>query len=211
MREPVRNRAQEACGLRLQEVSSDTTRLRHRMVHTQTLFVGVHSPGLHPPLTQADALRPLRLPTLLIAAPQLGGISTTLASYESLLLRGYTIDGVLCLKDPYYRNEDFLAPYFRDRGIGFWTFDKPHAKSAVKSVEEDGRLLDGYYERLDRGNIDGQLSMREVAGVLEKQHVERIQELESMPRRTLDQVWWPFTQHGLVSLAFGSWCLPVQG
>jgi dethiobiotin synthetase/adenosylmethionine--8-amino-7-oxononanoate aminotransferase len=189
----VRNRVPVVYGSRPQEVRSSPS----LGTLLTDLLSGVHSPGLHPPLTQADALRPLRLPTLLVAAPQLGGISTTISSYESLLLRGYTVDGVLCLKDPYYRNEDFLEPYFREKGIGFWTFEKPHEKSA-KSVAEDGKLLDAYYEVLDRGN-GGETSMRDVARVLEEHHGQRIRELETMPRRTLDQVWWPFTQHGLVS------------
>lgn len=159
-------------------------------------MAGVHSPALHPPLTQADALRPLRLPTLLIAAPQLGGISTTLSSYESLLLRGYTVDGVLCIRDPYYRNEDFLQPFFADRGVRFWTFEKPPVRNP--SREEDRRALDGYYERLDHGEGEP-VGMREVARELERSHLRRMEELQGMPARTLDSVWWPFTQHGLVS------------
>lgn len=103
----------------------------------------------------------------------------------------------MCLRDRYYRNEDFLGPYFADRGIGFWTFQKPHAR--VESREEDGTLLDGYYNRLDAGEGE-QVGMRHVAGVLEQLHVDRVGELEGMPRRTLDSVWWPFTQHGLVSV-----------
>jgi dethiobiotin synthetase/adenosylmethionine--8-amino-7-oxononanoate aminotransferase len=34
--------------------------------------------------------------------------------------------------------------------------------------------------------------------LLAKRHAERIAEIESMPQRTLDSVWWPFTQHSLV-------------
>jgi hypothetical protein len=36
---------------------------------------------------QGDILRPLRLPALLVGDFALGGISTTLSAYESLLLR----------------------------------------------------------------------------------------------------------------------------
>lgn len=108
----------------------------------------------------------------------------------------------MCLRDPYYRNEDFLEPYFADRGIGFWTFQKPPAR--VESREEDGRALDRYYTRLDKGEGED-VGMRHVAGVLERMHGERVEELEGMPRRTLDSVWWPFTQHGLVSWFLGQW------
>jgi dethiobiotin synthetase/adenosylmethionine--8-amino-7-oxononanoate aminotransferase len=34
---------------------------------------------------------------------------------------------------------------------------------------------------------------------LEREHEERIENLGGMAERTLDSVWWPFTQHGLVS------------
>lgn len=36
---------------------------------------------------------------------------------------------------------------------------------------------------------------------LEEGHKKRIEELGEMPRRTLDSVWWPFTQHQLVSIS----------
>lgn len=36
---------------------------------------------------------------------------------------------------------------------------------------------------------------------LEEWHKRRIEELGEMPQRTLDSVWWPFTQHQLVSIS----------
>lgn len=163
---------------------------------------GVHSPSLHFPMTQLDSLRPLRLPTLLVAAPQLGGISTTLSAYESLLLRGFTIDGVLGLRDEYYKNHEFLKPYFEERGIGFWSFDMPHSKAHL-TPEQDHQKLQEWYEKIETvgAQKDGD-SMEQVVAALEKQHEQRVAELESMPRRTLDSVWWPFTQHGMVRLFF---------
>lgn len=160
---------------------------------------GVHSPSLHAPLTQVDALRPLFLPTLLIGSPHLGGISTTLSAFESLKMRGYPISGVLLLRDTYYRNEDFLRPYFEERGIPFWTVEKPHVKTAGMSVAEDVALLDRWYDTLESGAEKSDASMVDVARQLENQHSARLSELESMPRRTMDQVWWPFTQHGLIT------------
>lgn len=113
----------------------------------------------------------------------------------------------MCLKDSYYRNEEFLSAFFHDRAVPFWAFEKPHARPAVAgSGEEDVKMLNDYYLKLDRGggggggaDGEGEPSMRDVARVLEEQHDSRIKELEGMPRRTLDSVWWPFTQHGLVS------------
>ena len=154
---------------------------------------GVHSPALHPPHTQATFLRPLRLPAILIASPHLGGISTTLASYESLLLRGYSISAVLCLHQPYYRNHEFLRDYFRERGVGFWTIDAPPDKTGT--VEEDAQRLGEWFAQVE-GEQAG------VGGVeewLEREHEERVEKLDGMAERTMSSVWWPFTQHGLVS------------
>ncbi|CAK9781058.1 adenosylmethionine-8-amino-7-oxononanoate transaminase [Cutaneotrichosporon oleaginosum] len=159
---------------------------------------GVHSPALHPPHTQASSLRALRLPAILIASPHLGGISTTLSSYESLLLRGYDVAAVLCLHDAYYRNDDFLRPYFTERGIGFWDVARPPEKRGT--VDEDAARLGEWYASVE-AEVDGE----EGGGVggavkhLEESHDARVKRIEGMPRRTLDTVWWPFTQHGLVN------------
>ncbi|KAF8183955.1 pyridoxal phosphate-dependent transferase [Pholiota molesta] len=113
---------------------------------------GVHSPTLSG-TSQADCYRPLFLPTILIGDSKLGGISSTISSYESLLLRGYIIDSVVLFHDEYYRNWEYLKPYFAD-----------------------GDVIDH----------------------LDTCHTQRLQELESMPSRALDSIWWPFVQHGLV-------------
>lgn len=179
-------------GSRLQEVRSRLLGIpQFPLIFPLPPSSGVHSPSVHPPLTQLDSLRPLRLPTVLIASPHLGGISTTLSAYESLLVRGYDIAAVLALRDGYYQNHEFLAGYFAERGVGFWSFDKPHAKRT--DVHEETALLGEYMARLEGEG------MGEVVGALEGRHRERIERLDSMPRRTLDSVWWPFTQHGMVS------------
>lgn len=117
------------------------------------------------------------------------------------MTRGYTIEGVLGLKDEYYRNHEFLKEYFAERGIGFWGFEMPHKKEGL-SMEEDVRLLKRWYDEIeDRNGKEGGEgdSMGEVVKHLEDRHEARIRELESMPSRTQKSIWWPFTQHGLVS------------
>ncbi|ORY21589.1 adenosylmethionine-8-amino-7-oxononanoate transaminase [Naematelia encephala] len=162
-----------------------------------SLFVetagGVHSPALHPPHTQSTFLRSLLLPCVLIASPHLGGISTTLTSYESLLLRGYHISAVLCLHQPYYQNHTFLADYFAERGVSFWTIDAPPERHGT--VDQDAVRLGEWYAGIEgRGD-----SVGGVADFLDEEHDTRIAELEGMPQRTLNSVWWPFTQHGLIN------------
>ncbi|ODN84878.1 dethiobiotin synthase [Cryptococcus amylolentus CBS 6039] len=159
---------------------------------------GVHSPALHPPHTQSTFLRSLRLPSVLVASPHLGGISTTISAYESLLVRGYSLSAVLCLYDPYYRNHTFLEDYFKDRGIGYWTIKTPPEKYGT--VEEDGVRLEEWYKDVER-SVEGELGggVGDAARWLEDGHKKRIEELGTMPQRTLDSVWWPFTQHQLIN------------
>lgn len=153
---------------------------------------GVHSPALHPPHTQSTFLRPLRLPAILIASPHLGGISTTLTSYESLILRGYTISAVLCLHQPYYRNHEFLGEYFLDRKVGFFTVDAPPEKYGT--VGEDAARLREWYSHME--GVKG--GVGDAEEWLQREHQERVKELDGMAERTMESVWWPFTQHGLV-------------
>ena len=154
---------------------------------------GVHSPALHPPHTQSTSLRSLRIPSVLVASPHLGGISTTLTSYESLLMRGYSISAVLCLHQPYYRNHEFLQEYFEDKGVKFYTVDAPPEKYG--EVHEDLQRLEEWYGRIAG---DRQGGIGDVVEWLQVEHEERIKQLDGMAERTLDSVWWPFTQHGLV-------------
>lgn len=161
------------------------------------LTLGVHSPALHPPHTQSTFLRSLRLPAILIASPHLGGISTTISSYESLLLRGYSVSAVLCLHQPYYQNHEFLSSYFADQGIPLYTVNAPPEKYGT--VEEDRQRLGEWYEEVEVSTEGG------VAGTvdwLEQEHEKRIRDLDGMADRTLENVWWPFTQHGLVSMKY---------
>ncbi|KAJ3485058.1 hypothetical protein NLJ89_g11931 [Agrocybe chaxingu] len=142
--------------------------------------------------TQADAYRPLFLPTVLIGDSKLGGISTTITAYESLLLRGYIIDAVLLFQDEYYRNGEYLKPYFEERGA-FLAIVRPPPPRLSNSTE-NFISTEGYYKTITSAEEGDEAGL--VVDHLDVRHKARIEELESMPRRTLDTVWWPFVQHG---------------
>ncbi|EPQ52718.1 PLP-dependent transferase [Gloeophyllum trabeum ATCC 11539] len=154
---------------------------------------GIHSPSLSG-TTQADAYRPLFLPTILIGDSRLGGISSTISAYESLMLRGYIVDCILLFKDEYYRNGEYLAPYFAEKQINVATFDPPPPRHSDPSANFD--LTERYYQSLVPPTQEG--SIFNVLSHLDACHSRRLEELESMPRRTLDTIWWPFVQHGHV-------------
>ncbi|KAG6828674.1 hypothetical protein H0H92_007089 [Tricholoma furcatifolium] len=154
---------------------------------------GVHSPTLSG-TTQADAYRPLFLPIVLIGDSNLGGISTTISAYESLLLRGYIVDAVLLFRDTYYRNYEYLKPYFADRGIWLSSFEKP--PPLISDPHENFKSTDAYYQSLlEPPSAENGESVIDAVKHLSEAHSTRLAELDSMPRRTLDSVWWPFVQH----------------
>nr|CAB3482573.1 unnamed protein product [Digitaria exilis] len=73
---------------------------------------GVASPGASGTL-QCDLYRPFRLPAILVGDGRLGGISSTLSAYETLLLRGYDVSAVI-LEDRDLLNDKFLLSYLRN-------------------------------------------------------------------------------------------------
>ena len=157
------------------------------------LHIGVHSPTLSG-TTQLDSYRPLFLPTILVGDSRLGGISSTISAYESLMLRGYIVDSILLFKDQYYRNWEYLGPYFAEHGVRVSAVDPPPPREADAS--QNFIITEEYYRKLAANDRSGGLFS--VVEYLDEKHEERIKELYSMPRRTLDTVWWPFVQHGLV-------------
>ncbi|KAG1821199.1 onanonoxo-7-onima-8-eninoihtemlysoneda [Suillus subaureus] len=153
---------------------------------------GVHSPTLSG-TTQLDTYRPLFLPTILIGDSRLGGISSTISSFESLLLRGYIIDSILLFRDEYYRNFEYLTQYFAERGTHVTALDPPPPR--LDSAENVANT-EKYYSDLVPDTLKGDIFT--ALEHLDECHARRIEELDSMPRRALDAIWWPFVQHGLV-------------
>ncbi|CCL98393.1 uncharacterized protein FIBRA_00388 [Fibroporia radiculosa] len=154
---------------------------------------GVHSPTLSG-TTQADCYRPLFLPTVLVGDANLGGISSTISAYESLLLRGYIVDLILLFRDEYYRNAEYLDPYFAERGIRLLSLERPHSRLA--NPRDERVEMERYYSRLVPEQKQG--GIFDALGHLGSCHEKRIAELDSMPQRALNTLWWPFVQHGLV-------------
>ncbi|KAI5477198.1 hypothetical protein MNV49_006642 [Pseudohyphozyma bogoriensis] len=151
---------------------------------------GVHSPTLSG-TSQLDAFRPLLPPAVLIASHELGGISTTISAYESLLLRGYDVDAVLVFREDYYRNFEYFESWFRERGIRVGVIDKPPA--IAPTVEEDQKNLDEYYRSISEASASAPL--QGVVESLQQIHQARMAELASGPRRAIDTFWYPFCQH----------------
>ena len=91
---------------------------------------------------QCDVYRPLRLPVLLVLDHKLGGISTSIAAYESLRIRGYDLAGFAIFGDEHYGNAEYLAGYMQERtGAPFLRVRPPPEPSA-----NDYENMVKYYE-----------------------------------------------------------------
>ncbi|TPX56139.1 hypothetical protein PhCBS80983_g04766 [Powellomyces hirtus] len=148
---------------------------------------------------QASAYRPLRCPAILVGDANLGGISTTLSAYESLVLRGYDIAAVLMFDNPKYRNHEALAQEI-GRTIPFHLFTMPPIIPVPRSGQKE---LDMQQRLEDMTNMmvwyEGSNSKAEQAVVnLLDMHQRRIGRLEEMAKSGESKIWWPFTQHTMV-------------
>ncbi|TIC00510.1 hypothetical protein E3Q17_02141 [Wallemia mellicola] len=165
--------------------------------NTHSLYVetagGVHSPTLTG-TSQADAYRPLLLPTILVASSHLGGISTTLAAYESLHIRGYNIDTILVFKEEYYANYQYLTEWAQERGIHVATIDQPPSRDS--NAFNDEKALSAYFNSLSTNDESPVVKALEE---LDRRHQARIDEVEGLPDRTLKSIWYPFAQHSHIT------------
>ncbi|KAJ6021184.1 Pyridoxal phosphate-dependent transferase major region subdomain 2 [Penicillium herquei] len=153
---------------------------------------GVHSPGPNGN-SQADLYRPLRLPIVLVADSRLGGISSSISAYESLLLRGYDVQSVLLFRDDYYQNHDYLGEYFRNKSIPLVHLPAPPSKPSQMDADAQKRdeeaMFKYYRQASEESNI---LRLLEELNLRNEQRIEK---LEEMADRAHDLIWYPFTQH----------------
>ncbi|XP_064987850.1 bifunctional dethiobiotin synthetase/7,8-diamino-pelargonic acid aminotransferase, mitochondrial-like isoform X2 [Musa acuminata AAA Group] len=141
---------------------------------------GVASPGPSGTL-QCDLYRPFRLPSILVGDGRLGGISATIAAYESLTSRGYDVVAII-LEDQGLSNEVSLQSYLRSR--------LPVLVLPPIPGDPLNNLLDWFYE--------SRQTFSSLQDIMLSAHIKRIQRLHDMPRKAGSLFWWPFTQHKLV-------------
>lgn len=156
---------------------------------------GVLSPG--PSGTpQADIFRPMRLPVVLVGDHRLGGIASTISAAESLIIRGYDIDAVICFDDGgKYENSQYLQGHFDKMGI--LAFELPWIPDLVGLSEiEEKEAMRGYYDTWSR-----QGRMFKVARRIIDRHIERLASMNNLARRTKKSIWHPFTQHKSIEKA----------
>jgi dethiobiotin synthetase/adenosylmethionine--8-amino-7-oxononanoate aminotransferase len=137
---------------------------------------------------QADLYRPLRLPALLVGDHRLGGIGSTISSWESLHVRGYDVNSVLIFEESRYDNHTYLRDYFKERGI--LTLSLPPPPELKSSQAEDEQSMRQYYESASSSS-----SLEECIDNIIRTHDQRLSSLQSLPKRADSSIWHPFMQH----------------
>ncbi|KAG0044167.1 hypothetical protein BGZ83_010587 [Gryganskiella cystojenkinii] len=150
---------------------------------------GVNSPIMSGEL-QSKFYRPLRLPTVLVGDSHLGGISTTLTSYESLHQYGYDIPALL-LFDNKSRNHQFLEKYLAKAENRPLVHVLPSPPEKLADPKADQEQLHEYYKKTEA-------YFQDVVEKLEKSHQQRLDRLEELADKARTSIWWPFTQHQTV-------------
>lgn len=125
----------------------------------------------------------------MVGDSQLGGISTTLTSFESLHLRGYDIPTILLFDQPQYRNHTLIQDRVSKNGIHVATIPPPPAQLQDPILDQES--MERYYTQVDDYLVP-------VIQHLDLKHQERFDRLETMAQKSRDIFWWPFTQHELV-------------
>lgn len=131
---------------------------------------------------QGDVYRPLRLPSILVGDSQLGGISTTLAAYEALRLRGYDVPAVVLFENSDGLENEVSIQRYIDESVTsvFLAPAIPPRPVPLSMYIRDKRTI-SFFDKL-REHL-----------ILSEQH--RVSLLDSMSERASKQFWYPFTQH----------------
>ena len=133
------------------------------------------------------------MPVVLVADSRLGGISSTLSAFESLLVRGYDVHHVFLFKDDYYKNHNYLRDYFKKRDIRVRHFHPPPMRPTLineETLEQDEKNMREYYTRLCQEPTIN-IARRYLAELNE----ERAYRLDKMAGQAQSHIWYPFTQH----------------
>jgi len=164
---------------------------------------GVLSPGPSSALqTQADLYRPVRLPVLLVGDGRLGGISTTLAAYESLYSRGYDVHAIAILDSPDHLDNAAAVRTYINVTLGHPSLPVvslpalpplPPSSSSIsttptETINGDEDSLTAWYKKHEE-------LFRQLLAVLVGREQARVQRLRAMPDLAAEVFWYPFTQH----------------
>ncbi|KAI0563165.1 Dethiobiotin synthase [Gracilaria domingensis] len=132
--------------------------------------------------SQADVYRPLRLPAVLIGDANLGGISTTLAAYEALMLRGYQVPALVLFEEQSGQldNESSIQEKVRMETSVFRAPKLPPPDISLQEYFNDDNVNQFFAQILRH---------------LHRSEEHRLKAIEKMDAESREVFWYPFTQH----------------
>ena len=154
---------------------------------------------------QADLYQPLlgQFPVVLVGDGKLGGISCTLSSLESLLLRGYDVAAVVFVETSEHsaHNAEALAEYAEGRHFrlrsGAGQSLLTHTSQSIVSlppIPEDPHVP--LHEWFASEQVSK--SFAKLDRFLQSTWEGQVSDLQTMRRDGREVIWWPFTQHGKI-------------
>lgn len=136
---------------------------------------------------QADVLRALALPAVLVGDPALGGVSNTLAAREALLVRGFQVPAVVFFEADTPLRENAATV----RRVVDAEADPTTAVFSAPRLPEDPAVpLGDYFAGDDSNSFFASLLNHLLAW-----DARRVSELAEMQRTAPSMFWYPFTQH----------------
>ena len=114
-----------------------------------------------------------------------------LVSFYRSLPESPLFDEELVFREDYYRNWEYLTEYFNERDVSVFSFPTPPPK--LDDYDSNLEATNKYYSNLISDGILDSADQH-----LDLKHAMRLEELQTMPSRTLESIWWPFSQHGLI-------------
>ncbi|KAJ2994835.1 hypothetical protein HDV02_001294 [Globomyces sp. JEL0801] len=136
---------------------------------------------------QSDVYRIFRFPSILVGDSNLGGISTTLSSYESLKMKGYDIPMILMFDNPKWSNQKVIQKYI-DQDVKIHLVPLPPTRHLNSNI--DVKQMKIYFEELDNDTS--------MIQDLLNSHTYRMERFKEMKVDGMKRIWWPFTQHRII-------------
>ncbi|KAJ3223384.1 hypothetical protein HK099_001210 [Clydaea vesicula] len=171
--------------IKIEEKILETMKLKTSKLLLLETAGGVNSPTMSGTL-QSDVFRKFRFPVILIGDSKLGGISTTISSYESLKIRGYDVPILIFFENKKYLNHEIIKQHVSSETTIFLLTTPP--KNENLHNNNGNKDLVKYFEDSAK---TAELILKKLAA-LHKARFERLKELNDDGEK---KVWWPFTQH----------------
>mmetsp|Transcript_19255 Transcript_19255/g.46502 ORF Transcript_19255/g.46502 Transcript_19255/m.46502 type:complete len:860 (+) Transcript_19255:74-2653(+) len=144
---------------------------------------------------QADLLRSLRLPGILVGDGRLGGISSTISALESLLMRGYDVSAIVMV-DNGMRNDEHVRERVKAEA---YACSHGHTIPVIVFPPLPKRRSSNFSASALRSwFLESEQKVKRITDIFLADHKARVEYLATSSEAARRSLWWPFTQHDSV-------------